>query len=56
VYGQEPNLEIMGAWLWRGVEIPAEIKDLDCFEYLTLTKVDLTNPASKQQWAEYWIN
>lgn len=25
VYGDEPNLEIMGAWLWRGVEIPQEI-------------------------------
>jgi len=22
VYGEEPNLEIRGAWMWRGAEIP----------------------------------
>jgi elongation factor 1-gamma len=22
VYGEEPNLQIRGAWMWRGVEIP----------------------------------
>lgn len=22
VYGEEPDLQIRGAWLWRGLEIP----------------------------------
>jgi elongation factor 1-gamma len=22
IYGEEPNLEIRGAWIWRGAEIP----------------------------------
>jgi len=35
VYGEEPQLEIRGAWLWRGNEIPNEIKELDTFEFHT---------------------
>jgi len=35
VYGEEPQLEIRGAWLWRGNGIPNEIKELDTFEFHT---------------------
>ena len=33
VYGEEPNLEIKGLFMWRGVDIPNEMKEHDSFEY-----------------------
>ena len=42
VYGDEPNLDIKGCWLWRGTEIPFEIKDHVSYEYHFYTKIDHT--------------
>jgi len=44
VYGEEPNLEIRGLWVWRGTEAPLEIKELDSYEYHTWDKLDMSNP------------
>jgi len=54
VYGDEPSLEIRGVWVWRGTELPAEIKDLDSFEYHTFTKLDPNNEEHKKKVKEYW--
>jgi len=48
VYGEEPNLEIRGVWLWRGTEIPNEIKELDSFEYHTWDRLDVNNAEHKK--------
>jgi elongation factor 1-gamma len=55
VYGEEPNLEIRGIWLWRGTEIAQEVKDLDSFDYHKFTKLDTTNDAHKKKVNEYWL-
>jgi len=54
VYGDEPNLEVRGVWVWRGTEIPAEIKDLDSYEYHKFTKLDPNNEADKKKVTEFW--
>lgn len=54
VYGEEPNLEIQGVWVWRGVGIPNEVKDLPNYEYHEYTKLDLNNEADRKKVEEYW--
>ena len=54
VYGDEPNLEIRGVWLWRGTEIPQEMKDHPSFEYHKFTKLDHNNEADKKKVTEFW--
>ena len=41
VYGDEPNLEIRGVWLWRGTGIPNEMKEVPSFEFHTVDKLDI---------------
>ena len=33
VYGEEPNLEIRGVWMWRGKGIPFEMRDHPSYDY-----------------------
>jgi len=40
VFGEEPNLEIMGVWLMRGTEVPDGFKDHPQFEYYKVRKMD----------------
>ena len=40
VFGEEPNLEIMGVWLLRGTEIPDGFKEHPQFEYYKVRKMD----------------
>lgn len=54
VYGEEPNLEIRGVWLWRGVGIPQEIRDLDSYDYHTWRQLDSANEADRKLLGEYW--
>lgn len=54
VYGEEPNLEIRGVWVWRGVGLPHEITDLDSYEYHKFTKLDLANEADKTKVNSFW--
>lgn len=48
VYGDEPNLDIEGCWLWRGTEIPQELKEHPSFEYHFVTKLDHTKPKDRK--------
>jgi len=45
VTGVEPNLEIEGVWLIRGLTIPQECIDHPQFEYYKSRKLDLDNQA-----------
>lgn len=40
VYGDEPNLEIRGAWLWRGTEVPQELIDHPSYELHKFIKLN----------------
>jgi len=55
VYGDEPNLEIRGCWVWRGNEIPFEIKDHPSGEWYKFRKLDVKNSeADRKIQEEYW--
>ena len=54
VYGKEGDYEVRGCWMWRGTEIPDEIKEHDNFEYMTIKKLDPTKPEDKQLVSDYW--
>ena len=48
VYGDEPNLEIRGCWLWRGTEIPMEMKDHPSFEFHKFFKMDIAKEEDRK--------
>ena len=54
VYGVEDDYKIRGCWMFRGKEIPQEMKDNDLFEYLTFRKLDINKPEDKQIVHDYW--
>ena len=54
VYGDEPNLEVRGVWVWRGTDIPKEIKDLDSYEYHKWIKLDPSKEEDRKKVEEYW--
>jgi len=56
VYGEEGNYEIKGVWMWRGTEIPDEIKEHDSFPYMTVKKLDPTQENDRKFIESYWLN
>lgn len=54
IYGDEPNLEISGVWLFLGAEIPKEMNENPAFEYHDLKKLDITKPEDLQIIRENW--
>jgi len=54
VYGEEPNLEIQGVWVWRGVGVPDRIKEeMDLY---TLTKLDIDTEKDRKKIEVYWTH
>ena len=54
VYGVEDDYKIKGVWLFRGLEVPQEMKDNDLYEYITFRKLDTNNEADRQLVHDYW--
>ena len=54
VYGVEDDYKIRGCWMFRGTEIPQEMKDNDLYEYLTFRRIDINKPEDKQLVHDYW--
>ena len=54
VLGEEPNLEIEGVFLWRGLGIPQECIDHPQFEYYKNRKLDLDNQDDVKVIREFW--
>lgn len=54
IYGDEPSLEIRGIWMWRGTEIPFEVKDHPSYEYNQFKKLDHTKPEDRKLLEDYW--
>ena len=54
VYGVEDDYKIRGCWMFRGTEIPQEMKDNDLYEYLIFRKLDINKPEDKQLVHDYW--
>ena len=54
VYGVEEDYKIRGLWMFRGLEIPQEMKDNDLYEYITFRKLDITKEEDKKLVHDYW--
>jgi elongation factor 1-gamma len=54
VYGNEGNYKVRGVWLWRGNDIPKEIKENEYFNYMTIKKLDSNNKNDRQLVNDYW--
>ena len=54
VYGVEGDYKVRGVWMWRGTEIPEEMKEHDSFPYYTVRKLDIEKPEDKQLVNDYW--
>lgn len=56
IYGVEDGYDIRGVWMWRGTEIPQEVKDHDTYEYMFIDKLDSTKPEDRLLIESYWLN
>lgn len=54
IYGDEPNLEISGVWLFQGATIPNEMNENPAFEYHDLKKLDISKPEDLEIVRQYW--
>jgi elongation factor 1-gamma len=54
VYGVEDDYKIRGLWMFRGLDVPQEMKDNDLYEYITFTKLDINKPEDRQLVHDYW--
>ena len=54
VYGNEGDYKVRGLWLWRGNEVPNEIKENDYYNYMTITQLNSDRNDDRQQVNEYW--
>ena len=54
VYGVEDDYKIRGLWMFRGKEVPQEMKDNDLYEYITFRKLDINKEEDKQLVHDYW--
>jgi elongation factor 1-gamma len=55
IYGEEPDLNIKGVWMWRGHDIPKLMKEHAQFEYYETKKLDIDNEADRQYIKEMWL-
>lgn len=54
VYGDEPNLEIRGLFMWRGTEIPQEVKDHPSYDYHKFERLSFEDPKTRDLLTEHW--
>ena len=56
VYGKEGNYKVKGVWLWRGNNIPNEIKENDNYDYLIIRKLNIKKKKDRKLIEDFWIN
>ena len=54
VYGGDGDYKIRGCMVWRGKEIPDEIKEVVCFNKLKLRKLNEKDQGDQQLINDYW--
>lgn len=54
IFGEEPQLSVSGAWLFRGQDVPEDMKACDDFEHYNWKRVDLNNEAEKKLVIDYF--
>ena len=53
-YGGNGDYKIKGCMLWRGNEIPQEIKNINCYDKMTFKKLDYNKKRDQQLVHDYW--
>ena len=53
-YGGDGDYKIRGCLLWRGNEIPQEIKAINCYDKMTFRKLDYNQKKDQQLVHDYW--
>ena len=53
-YGGDGEYKIKGCMLWRGNDIPEEIKSIHCFKKMTFKKLDSKNEKDQELINEFW--
>lgn len=56
IYGVEDAYDIRGVWMWRGTEIPEEVKQHESYEYMFIDRLDSSKPEDRKLIEEYWLN
>jgi len=56
IVGEEPKLDIVSVWMFRGLEIPQEMIDHPQFEYYKKRRLDATNAEDKALINEFFKN
>jgi len=54
IFGEEPKLEIGTCWLFRGLDVPLEMKEVDDYEQYNWKKADLSDAATRELINDYW--
>jgi len=54
IFGDEPQLSVAGVWLFRGLEIPEDMKACDDTEHYTWKRVDTNSEAEKKLVEDYF--
>ena len=54
VYGDKEGYKVRGVWLWRGSDIPKEIKENEYFNYMTIKKLNCNNNNDRNLVNDYW--
>jgi len=54
IFGEEPKLEISCCWLFRGQDMPAEMKECDDAEHYTWRKADIKDEATRKLVSSFW--
>jgi len=47
IFGQEEDMEISGVFVFRGGEVPAEMKECDDYEHYTWKRIDIGDASQK---------
>lgn len=55
MYGEEPSLELLGVFFWRGTDVPQPMLDHPQFEYFTQKKLDIKGSQADRELVErFW--
>jgi len=53
ILGEEPNLEVSGAWVFRGPDVPQEMRDCDDYEHYTWRRANLDDTKEKKLFEDF---
>ncbi len=56
IYGDIPNLEFEAIWMWRGTEIPEQIKSHDSYDYSDYKPLNVNSAEDRELILSFWLN